>query len=30
MKLPLGKYTAVDKAAVEGAWVLLGKSNNAL
>ena len=30
MKLPLGKYTAVDEAAAEGAWVLLllEKSNS--
>ena len=27
MKLPLGKYTAVDEAAAERAWVLLEKSN---
>ena len=26
-KLPLGKYTAVDEAAAEGAWLLLEKSN---
>ena len=26
-KLPLGKYSAVDEAAAEGAWVLLEQSN---